>query len=146
MLTMLGSIVNMIRRAICPLNKRENVHFDNEQDIHMTSENSEANRDGHNLDLLIISHWFRVSHPTRSGCREKSIHLRPTYLTCPSRFELLLLHNMVCTVQPLGLVSLGKKGTGLELLRMCWIFCCVKKLRFSTRCGFSQHIFCIILA
>ena len=39
-----------------PLKERENVHFDNEQDICLSPENYEANGDGHNLDLLIILH------------------------------------------------------------------------------------------
>ena len=29
--------------------------------------------------MLIISHWLLVSYPTRSGCWEKNVHLRPTY-------------------------------------------------------------------
>ena len=34
----------------------ENLHFDNEYDIHMSSKNHEANGYRHNLDLLIILH------------------------------------------------------------------------------------------
>ena len=34
----------------------ENLHFDKEEDIHMSSENLEANGYMHNLDLLIVSH------------------------------------------------------------------------------------------
>ena len=37
--------------------------------------NYEANRYGHGMDLLIISHQLRhVSYPTRNGGREKSEH------------------------------------------------------------------------
>ena len=46
----------------------------------MSSENYEANGFGHNLDLLIISHWLHVSYPMRNGCREKSIWITHIYL------------------------------------------------------------------
>ena len=47
----------------------------------MSSENYEANGYGHNVDL---SHTNRVIPcPTRSGCVEKSYHLRHVYLTLP---------------------------------------------------------------
>ena len=45
----------------------------------MNSENYEANGYGHDLDSRIIFHELHVSYPTRSGCREKSIHLRRVY-------------------------------------------------------------------
>ena len=55
------------------------LHFDNEQDIQMNSKIHETNGYNHDLDLLIILHQWRVSNPMRSGCREKSIHLKATY-------------------------------------------------------------------
>ena len=54
MLIILGSIVNMIGVNYMTLNEHENVHFDNEKDIHMSSETCEANVYGNELDLLII--------------------------------------------------------------------------------------------
>ena len=40
--------------AIWSFNEKENLHIDNDEDIHMTSENSEESGYGHSLDLLII--------------------------------------------------------------------------------------------
>ena len=37
----------------------------------MSSEKYEANGQTHDLDMLIISQYLRVSYPTGSGCREK---------------------------------------------------------------------------
>ena len=54
MLIILGSIVNMIGVNYMTLNEYENVHFDNEKDIHMSSETCETNVYGNELDLLII--------------------------------------------------------------------------------------------
>ena len=54
----------------------------------MSSENYEANRYRHELELelAIISHahYLRVSHHRRSGCKTKSVHLRPAYLILPN--------------------------------------------------------------
>lgn len=42
------------------------MHFDIERDIHVSSENCEANGDmTHDVDLLIIMHSLRTSYPTR---------------------------------------------------------------------------------
>jgi hypothetical protein len=38
--------------------------------FYMSSENHDANDQGHNLDLSIISHYLHASYPTRSRCRE----------------------------------------------------------------------------
>ena len=38
------------------LNEHKNLHIDNEEDMHMNSENHVANGYGHNLDLLSILH------------------------------------------------------------------------------------------
>jgi hypothetical protein len=56
LLIFLGSVVNMIEGSCMTITDHESLHFDNELDIHMSSENYEANDYGHNLDLLIISH------------------------------------------------------------------------------------------
>ena len=45
----------MIGVTIWPLRKHKNLHFDNEQDPHMSSNNNEANRYRHDMDLLISS-------------------------------------------------------------------------------------------
>ena len=52
----------------------------------MSSENYEANDYGHDLELAIIwhAHYLRVSHQWRSGCKAKSVHLRPAYLILPN--------------------------------------------------------------
>ena len=57
----------MLSRAdeFLDLKEHENIHFDNAQDIHMSSENYEENGYEHDLDMLIISHQLRVSYPTR---------------------------------------------------------------------------------
>lgn len=47
-----------------------------------SSENYDTIGYGHNWDSLIILHELRAWDPTRSGCREKSIHLRHIYLIC----------------------------------------------------------------
>lgn len=45
----------MFERTYKPIiNKKENLHFDHERDIHTSSEKYEENSDGHNLDLLIV--------------------------------------------------------------------------------------------
>ena len=41
---------------IWPLDEHENVHFDNEHDIHTSPEIYKANGYGYDLDLLIIPH------------------------------------------------------------------------------------------
>ena len=64
---------------VLSLNEHENLHFDCQYDIHMSSKSYEAIVYGKNLDLLIISHYLRVSRLTRSGCREKSIWIRHVY-------------------------------------------------------------------
>ena len=58
-----------------------NEHYDNENDIHMSSRNDDANVYRHNLDLLPSLHLLHVSYHMRSGWREKSIHLRHVYLS-----------------------------------------------------------------
>jgi len=56
MLTILGSIVNMIGVTYMTLNEHENLHFDDEEDIYMSSKNYEANGYRHDLDSIIILH------------------------------------------------------------------------------------------
>ena len=59
----------------------ETLHLDNEQDIHMSSENYEGSGYGLDLDLLTMLYWLRVSYPRRSGLLGKSDnHSRPIYL------------------------------------------------------------------
>jgi hypothetical protein len=42
--------------AYMTINELQNLHFDNEQDIHMSSGSNEENGNGHDEDLSIISH------------------------------------------------------------------------------------------
>ena len=81
LLTILDAIVNIIGGTYDYLVTQASFHFDNEEDIHSSSKIYEESGYGHDLDLLIIlnSLWC-VSYPTRSGCRQRSVHLRPTYL------------------------------------------------------------------
>ena len=46
----------------------------------MTCKFCEANGDGHDLDVLIFMHQWRVSYPWISGCIERSARLRLIYL------------------------------------------------------------------
>lgn len=50
---------------------KENVHFDNEHEIHMSSTHFERNGCGQDLDLLFISFYLRVYYPTRCGAQIK---------------------------------------------------------------------------
>ena len=83
LLTILGSTLNVIGGGgggIWSFDEFQKLHFDNEQNIHISSQNCEANGCRHNLELVIILHWLRVSHPRRRGCRAKSVQSRYTYL------------------------------------------------------------------
>ena len=55
MLTLLGAVVNMYfgGGGIWSLNKHTNLHFDNEQEIHMSSQNYE--KSGYDLDLDLLT-------------------------------------------------------------------------------------------
>jgi hypothetical protein len=53
----------------------KNLHFDNEQEIHMSSENHEESGYRHDLDHLTLIACC-VLYPTRTGCREKSVHFK----------------------------------------------------------------------
>ena len=56
MLTTVNSIVNIIggRGPIRPLSKYDNLHFENEDDLHLSSKKFEANDYGHDLEVLTI--------------------------------------------------------------------------------------------
>ena len=54
--TILGSIVNIIGRHIRSFSKKENLHFDYEKNVHMSSNIYDGYGYGHDLDLLIIVH------------------------------------------------------------------------------------------
>ena len=54
MITNLDSIVNIIGEPIWPFDEHKNPHFDNEYDIHMSSENYEEGGYSLNLDLQTI--------------------------------------------------------------------------------------------
>ena len=56
MITILGSIGNNMEGPIWPFNEHKNLHFDNEEDIHVSSKNYEESGYSLNLDLLAISY------------------------------------------------------------------------------------------
>jgi hypothetical protein len=49
-------------------------------DIPYKLQNSRVSDYGHDLDLLVTAHWLHVSYPKTSGCRDKFVPLRPTYI------------------------------------------------------------------
>ena len=53
MLTILCSILNMIREPIRPLNKPKNLHFDNEKETHMRFKSYEVNGYDNYLALIM---------------------------------------------------------------------------------------------
>ena len=69
-LTTLGFIVNIIGGCKWSLKTKENLHFDYEYDIHMSSKFKFAK------NLALITCFY----PKRSGCRTKCARFRPTYL------------------------------------------------------------------
>ena len=84
MIIILGSIVNVIwgwgLDAIRSFIEHKNLHFDNELNIHVSSQNHEESGYGLFLDLLNLLYQLRISHPRRSGLDRKYNHLRPIYL------------------------------------------------------------------
>lgn len=81
MLTILDTMVNIIGGgAIWSLTIVEDLHFEDEEDVHMSSKTYEESGHMHDLDLLSISHELSVSNLMRSGCMEKVTRLRPAYL------------------------------------------------------------------
>lgn len=67
--TILGSIINTYWDDLYNhLMRKDNLHFDSEEVIHMRSNNYKKNDYiSQNLDLLIILHQFHTSYLTRSG-------------------------------------------------------------------------------
>ena len=63
MLTFLNTMVNLVEGgAIQSLTNVDDLHFEDEEDVYMSSENNEES--GHDLDLPNISHKLSVSNPT----------------------------------------------------------------------------------
>ena len=54
LLAILDAIVNIIGGPVWTLNDSENLHFDNENDMHMSSKKYEKSGYMHNLGLLIV--------------------------------------------------------------------------------------------
>ena len=54
--TILGSIVSIIEGPICSLDEKENLYFDNGNDIYMSSEKHEEYGYRNNLNLLVMSY------------------------------------------------------------------------------------------
>ena len=55
-------------------------HFDNEHDVHMSSEIHGESGYGIDLKLVTILYWLRVSYPLRIELVGRSYHLRSFYL------------------------------------------------------------------
>jgi hypothetical protein len=55
-LTILDSTVTMIRETYMTICEHKNRHFHNEEEIHMSSKNYEADGFGHDLNSLIVLH------------------------------------------------------------------------------------------
>jgi len=76
----------------------------------MSSKNHQAHDYKHDLDLLIISHWFHVSYSTRSGCLwvqreiEKSIRITHVY------FRTRGVPNWVIVIIPSSTIISRKLG------------------------------------
>ena len=65
----------------------------------MSSKNYEADGYMHGLDLLIILHQLHASCPTKSGCLDKSIHLRHIFLMYDCHaFEIVVPHMHDCSL------------------------------------------------
>lgn len=75
LLTVLGSIVNIVGRTLWSFNEPEKLHLRQSYELQKLKKNGYS----YNLRLSIISHWLCVSYPSRSGCREKSIWWRFTH-------------------------------------------------------------------
>ena len=89
--------------AIWPPNGHKDVHFDIERDIHVSSENCEANGDmTHDVDLLIIMHSLRTSYPTR-----RDNITQPNTLNSGAEFD--ASSGKVWMPSPVGSGGLGQK-------------------------------------
>lgn len=53
-------------------NNLKNLHLNNEHGIHTSSKKYEGSDYGHDVDLLIILHWLRISYTTRSEYKRRS--------------------------------------------------------------------------
>ena len=91
LLTILGPWVKMIGGPIWPLNECENLHFENEWDIHMSSKNYEENgcyRHGLDLHLAQITSFISYEKWVQ---REKYPHnTRPPYSLAKWSFFFIL--------------------------------------------------------
>ena len=67
LLTVLGSIVNIVGRTLWSFNEPEKLHLRQSYELQKLKKNGYS----YNLRLSIISHWLCVSYPSRSGCRAK---------------------------------------------------------------------------
>lgn len=70
----------MRRLHIWLLNEHENLQFDNESDISMSSKNVEESGYVLHLELLTISYYLHVSYPEEVGYLEKMTILDPSTL------------------------------------------------------------------
>lgn len=86
--------------------KNKNLHFDNKQDNHMSSENHEENSCDLDTNLLIVStnRMFNI-------LGEAGVDFRPTYITAhlhyQSSFQIVDLLIMAVFIQPRSLHRFG---------------------------------------
>jgi hypothetical protein len=81
-LTILDRIVNINQEQLFDHLITQNSSLNKVEDIHMSSENHQARRSGHDMELLIISHKVHVSCSNKE-CRKESVCLIPAYLMFP---------------------------------------------------------------
>ena len=62
-ITILGSLVNILEGTICSLNKHGNLHSDNKQYIHTSSKNYEESGYSLNWEMATTLCELRVSNP-----------------------------------------------------------------------------------
>jgi hypothetical protein len=80
-LTILDRIVNINQEQLFDHLITQNSSLNKVEDIHMSSENHQARRSGHDM-LLIILHKVHVSCSNKE-CRKESVCLIPAYLMFP---------------------------------------------------------------
>ena len=74
MILSLDSIFKIIGRDLYDCNEEENLHLDNDQDIHMSIEIYEEAGYGLDLDLLTMLYSSLLSYPRRSRLFRRSKH------------------------------------------------------------------------
>lgn len=68
----LHALVRIMGGGRVGFNNLKNLHLNNEHGIHTSSKKYEGSDYGHDVDLLIILHWLRISYTTRSEYKRRS--------------------------------------------------------------------------